>query len=584
MANNYVIVPEGIDAPNGLAYNGSTVLPLIGSPDSYSTINRDSWDLIVSGVIPPAASISFSLNGQNISVTAEAGATHAQTMQAIATAITETLAMLPVTDLTHLQRLQRPGFLYPDPTNINSLPLTIRIISPNSVTLQIDDIVLEGMPSIHRRSARNRMLCYGVAENPGGWGNNTALQFLPLNLNIQSSVQMMLNGKASPLNTFTCTINGVTLNIAANANGNNALLSDIATAINAGVPNVTATVLQIQGTDANRQIVVTSTNTQPVVISAASVGAYAPTSSVTISIGTPGIVTWANHNLVAGDAIKFSTSGGSIPTGLTAGTTYYVSSTSLTSNTFQVAATLSAALAGTGSIATSGTFTAPVSAAATETATVPAVAITTLQTAFVSPTSFACNIYQYPNMQNIQVSISATFQTFIASNGIATNFSYLVNNGPQSSGFLQVYSNPLAQENNWTIQGTTNLDFTTGAGFMGGGVNGAQSTSADMINAWNLLSDPQQWTIRILMNAGYTTVPVQQNMAQLCMSRQDCFAILDMNSADQENDTTTIAARQAMNITTMYAAIYTPDILIYDTNLISIAILHQADMLVRFTH
>lgn len=74
---------------------------------------------------------------------------------------------------------------------------------------------------------------------------------------------------------------------------------------------------------------------------------------VTITISTPGVITWAAHGKVAGTAVQFTTTG-ALPTGLTAGTTYYVSSTGLTANTFQVADTKAHALAGTNSVATSG--------------------------------------------------------------------------------------------------------------------------------------------------------------------------------------------------------------------------------------
>lgn len=54
----------------------------------------------------------------------------------------------------------------------------------------------------------------------------------------------------------------------------------------------------------------------------------------TITIATPGVVTLAGHGLVAGDKIKFSTTG-TLPTGITAGTTYYVIATGLTTDAFQ---------------------------------------------------------------------------------------------------------------------------------------------------------------------------------------------------------------------------------------------------------
>jgi hypothetical protein len=79
------------------------------------------------------------------------------------------------------------------------------------------------------------------------------------------------------------------------------------------------------------------------------------TSSVTITVASPGVVTWANHGLSTGTAIVFSTSG-TLPTGLTPGTTYYITSTG--ASTFTVSATKGgAAITTTGSAGTGHTAT-----------------------------------------------------------------------------------------------------------------------------------------------------------------------------------------------------------------------------------
>lgn len=63
---------------------------------------------------------------------------------------------------------------------------------------------------------------------------------------------------------------------------------------------------------------------------------------VTMTIASPCVVTWGvagrGHGLVAGSTFKFLTSG-ALPTGVTAGTTYYVIATGLTETTFRFAAT-----------------------------------------------------------------------------------------------------------------------------------------------------------------------------------------------------------------------------------------------------
>lgn len=81
-----------------------------------------------------------------------------------------------------------------------------------------------------------------------------------------------------------------------------------------------------------------------------------PRKTVTITQANPAVVTWDNHGLPANTAIVFSTTG-ALPTGITAGTTYYVRSTGLTADTFQISATSGGAAIATTS-AGSGVHTA----------------------------------------------------------------------------------------------------------------------------------------------------------------------------------------------------------------------------------
>lgn len=76
--------------------------------------------------------------------------------------------------------------------------------------------------------------------------------------------------------------------------------------------------------------------------------------TVTISIATPGVVTYSAHGLTDGDAISFATTG-ALPTGITAGTIYFIRS--IDTNTFHLYDTSAHAIAGgaTGRVDTSGT-------------------------------------------------------------------------------------------------------------------------------------------------------------------------------------------------------------------------------------
>lgn len=84
-------------------------------------------------------------------------------------------------------------------------------------------------------------------------------------------------------------------------------------------------------------------------------GSACPLMSVaTVSVASPAVVTWNSHGLSAGYAVRF-TSTGSLPTGLSANTEYYVLAAGLTANSFQVSATrggpaIAVTAAGTGTI------------------------------------------------------------------------------------------------------------------------------------------------------------------------------------------------------------------------------------------
>jgi hypothetical protein len=60
------------------------------------------------------------------------------------------------------------------------------------------------------------------------------------------------------------------------------------------------------------------------------------TSTVTMTIASPGVITWTANGLTNDSTVKFSTTG-ALPTGITAGTTYFV--VNVAANTFQVSAT-----------------------------------------------------------------------------------------------------------------------------------------------------------------------------------------------------------------------------------------------------
>ena len=80
----------------------------------------------------------------------------------------------------------------------------------------------------------------------------------------------------------------------------------------------------------------------------ASIGAgpaWNTNATITVTIASPAVVTWTGHGLYEGCPIIFTTSG-ALPTGITAGTTYYVGRSPAT-NTFNISTSVANAAAGT---------------------------------------------------------------------------------------------------------------------------------------------------------------------------------------------------------------------------------------------
>lgn len=64
----------------------------------------------------------------------------------------------------------------------------------------------------------------------------------------------------------------------------------------------------------------------------------ARSATVTITIASPAVASWTGHGLGAGDPVVFRTTG-ALPSGLTAGTVYYVLATGLATDSFRVSTT-----------------------------------------------------------------------------------------------------------------------------------------------------------------------------------------------------------------------------------------------------
>lgn len=80
-----------------------------------------------------------------------------------------------------------------------------------------------------------------------------------------------------------------------------------------------------------------------------------------------------------------------------------------------------------------------------------------------------------------------------------------------------------------------------------GGYSGDAPTEDDIIEAWqNLYSDKDQCSIDLLINAGYTEKRIQDTLIDICETRMDCIALLDVPLDYQTNAQSIISYRRTV--------------------------------------
>ena len=100
--------------------------------------------------------------------------------------------------------------------------------------------------------------------------------------------------------------------------------------------------------------------------------------------------------------------------------------------------------------------------------------------------------------------------------------------------------------------------------FLDGASNGLPVTEGIVNRGWELYRDPEQVDVNILINGGYSTPGVQLKMDDLCQSRMDCVAVLDIPPGEQETARAVEYKRNTLNLDSSRSAIYSPDLKIYD--------------------
>jgi phage tail sheath protein FI len=98
------------------------------------------------------------------------------------------------------------------------------------------------------------------------------------------------------------------------------------------------------------------------------------------------------------------------------------------------------------------------------------------------------------------------------------------------------------------------------------GSNGDAPTISDIAEAWDLYEDREELSVNLLINAGYTDTTVQLRMLEIAEDRDDCFAVLDVPSSEQETQKAIDWRRNTLNVSSSRGACYAPDLLVRDTD------------------
>jgi hypothetical protein len=179
-----------------------------------------------------------------------------------------------------------------------------------------------------------------------------------------------------------------------------------------------------------------------------------PSATVTMTIASPCVVTWTAHGLPAGTPVAFSTTG-SFATGIAGGTLYYVSTTGLSANAFQIADTQLHGLAGTNSIITSGSQSGTITGSAPSTFVVASHGLTantpvTLFTTGTLPLPFSSGPIYYVVSSLLSTN---TFQVAAAPGGTT-----LIASSPYTQSGIQSF----IAGNQVTVAPTATVTFTNG--------------------------------------------------------------------------------------------------------------------------
>lgn len=142
---------------------------------------------------------------------------------------------------------------------------------------------------------------------------------------------------------------------------------------------------------------------------------------------------------------------------------------------------------------------------------------------------------------------------YVDGEGNQLHIEEVINN---SSNLIRYRANPLAP--------TEVKILTTAFEHLDGATNGDAPDEGLMVQGWELYRDPEQLDVNILIQGGFESTAVQLRMEDIAADRMDAIAILDVPRTMQEVSDAVYFRRNDLNLNSSYAALYGPDVLVYD--------------------
>ena len=189
----------------------------------------------------------------------------------------------------------------------------------------------------------------------------------------------------------------------------------------------------------------------------------------------------------------------------------------------------------------------------------PIAVVTRLMTGVAADNSFTLEVFSRSNTNNAVETFVVSLPKQLSSRGFQQNIAQVVNESSNKSYNIRVVQAASANTNIYDTDGTP-YSVPSTITFLGGGANGTKATSGDIRQGWRKIDDRVQWPYSVMLNAGYTSITVQKEMAAIAEERSDCIAILDAPSDKQEANTLRLYRLNELDIDTSFAAMYTPDV------------------------